>query len=175
MYGTIFRMENRRNKLQLHSLLLALGAVALVASAEPVSGVVESPDGRVGDNYVPAMLSNGRLCVFCDYTLSVPREEPRYEKKNLRPGIWWEGRRYGDNNGKAGRFGYQFFPQGRLATRLAVDGAVQNAPASWRQRLDVRTATTAVSASYGGGVRLDGELFVPRARNLIAVRQTVTA
>ena len=148
---------------------------AFTAAAEPVSGVVESPDGRVGDDYVPAMLSNGRLCVFCDYTLSVPREEPRYEKKKLRPGIWWEGRRYGDNSGKASRFGYQFFPQGRLATRLVVDGAVQKAPASWRQRLDVRTAMTTVSATYGGGVRLDGEMFVPRARNLIAVRQTVTA
>ena len=168
-------MKNRRNKLQLHYLILAFGAAALVASAEPVSGVVESPDGRVGDDYVPAMLSNGRLCVFCDYTLSVPREEPRYEKKKLRPGIWWEGRRYGDNSGKVSRFGYQFFPQGRLATRLVVDGAVQKAPASWRQRLDVRTATTTVSATYGGGVRLDGEMFVPRARNLIAVRQTVTA
>ena len=43
-------MKNRRNKLQLHSLILALGAAALVASAEPVSGVVESPDGRVGDD-----------------------------------------------------------------------------------------------------------------------------
>ena len=134
-----------------------------------------APDGNASDDYVPAMLSNGRLCVFCDYTLSIPGEEPRYVKKNLRPGIWWEGRRYGDNCGKAGSYAYQFFPQGLLATRLVVDGAVQESPSAWRQRLDVRRAVSEVSALHGGGVRLDGEMFVPRSRNMIALRQTVTA
>ena len=126
---------NEEGTLIVQKMVLGFAVMALVAAAEPISGVVESRDGRVGDDYVPAMLSNGRLCVFCDYTLSVPREEPRYEKKKLRPGIRWEGRRYGDNSGKASRFGYQFFPQGRLATRLVVDGAVQKVPVSWRQRL----------------------------------------
>ena len=75
--------------MMMRRVVYAAVAVALAAAAEPISGVVESADGRLGDDYVPAMLSNGRLCVFCDYTLSVPREEPRYEKKKLRPGIWW--------------------------------------------------------------------------------------
>ena len=153
----------------------AAGLPVLTAMAEPISGVVQSSDERVRDAYVPAMLSNGRLCVFCDYTLSVPGEEQRYVKKNLRPGIWWEGRRYGDNSGKAGSYAYQFFPQGRVSTRLVVDGVVQKEPLSWRQRLNLRTATTDVRASYDGGVRLEGEMFVPQARNLIAVRQTVAA
>ena len=102
-------MVIKRNVLGLATALCMLGGA--VAAASPARGVVESADGRVGDDYVPAMLSNGRLCLFCDYTLSVPRQQKRYDKKKLSTGISWEGRRLGDNNGKAGRFGFSLLPQ----------------------------------------------------------------
>ena len=160
---------------EVRCLAMALCMLGGAVAASPARGVVESADGRVGDDYVPAMLSNGRLCLFCDYTLSVPRQQTRYDKKKLSTGISWEGRRLGDNNGKAGRFGFSLLPQGRLATLLAVDGVRQGEPSAWRQELDVRKALTVVAAEHAGGVRLDGEMFVPRARNLIAMKQTVTA
>ena len=81
-------MVIRRNVLGLATALCMLGGA--VAAASPARGVVESADGRVGDDYVPAMLSNGRLCLFCDYTLSVPRQQKRYDKKKLSTGISWE-------------------------------------------------------------------------------------
>ena len=155
-------------------LCAAVAFAALRTFADPLTGVVASPDGAMPADYVPAMLSNGRLNVFCDYTLSTPGQKACYVKKNLRPGIWWEGRRYGDNNGVAGRFGYQFFPQGLLSTTLAADGKPLGGPTTWRQRLDLKNAVSTVSSEYAQGVRLDGEMFVPQAANVIALKQTVS-
>jgi len=156
-------------------LFAVVACCHLGAFADPLTGVVESADGSEPSDYVPAMLSNGRLNVFCDYTLSTPGQKEAYVKKNLRPGIWWEGRRYGDNNGVASRFGYQFFPQGLLFTTLEANGKSLGAPTKWRQALDLKGAVSTVTADYAQGVRLEGEMFVPQAANVLALKQTVSS
>ena len=153
--------------------LVAVGALALSALADATVRTVASADGKEPADYVPAMLSNGRLNVFLDYRLSVSTGGKALERKNFRPGIWWEGRRSVDNPGTASRFGFALSPQGSFRTRLVVDGVEQAAPKVWRQSLDLRRATTATEGAYDGGVTLAGEAFVAKARNVVAVRQTV--
>jgi len=153
---------------------LSLLAVAS-ALAEPQTGVVRSADGTAPSDYVPAMVSNGRLNVFIDPTLGVARETKAYGKMNLQPGIWWEGRRLVDNKGVASRFGYPLLPQGDFRTVVKADGRETDAATAWTQRLDVRQALCTVENEFACGVKLVGETFVPRSRDVIAVRQTVTA
>ena len=153
--------------------VLSVGALALAVFADATVRMVASPDGREPSDYVPAMLSNGRLNVFLDYRLSVSTGSKALARKNLRPGIWWEGRRSVDNPGVASRFGYGLSPQGAFRTRLVVDGVEQRDPKCWRQTLDLRRALMATEADYAGGVTLAGEAFVAQARNVVAVRQEV--
>ena len=138
-----------------------------------VRTAVSGPDGKPPAEYVPAMISNGRLNVLVDYALGVPEQKPEWKKQDFTPGVFWEGRRLADNNGYASRFGWSFFPQGRFVTRLSVDGAEQAGPTAWSQSLDVRQALVTTRGRYAGGVTLEGEAFVAKTRNVIAVRQTV--
>lgn len=149
----------------------AVVACAAVAAPVEVSGVGDArPDG-----YVPVMLSNGRLNVFVDPTLSVPVASAADAKAKFTPGIFWEGRRLVDNEGKPARSGWRLLPQGRFRTVLLLDGQPASAPTRWRQRLDVRTALTTVEADRDGGVSFAGEAFVPQARNAVVLRQRVRA
>ncbi len=157
--------------------VISIFACALAAvSARAVGTVrtVSSADGREPADYVPAMLSNGRLNVFLDYGLSVAPTTQETRQRHFQPGIYWEGRRLGDNAGKATRFGWELLPQGAFRTVLSVDGAAPAAPVRWTQTLDLRRALTATEGTYAGGVTLLGEAFVAKTRNVIAVRQTVT-
>ena len=153
--------------------VLSVGALALAVFADATVRMVASPDGREPSDYVPAMLSNGRLNVFMDYRLAVSTGSKALSKKHLQPGLYWEGRRLGDNPGTASRFGYPLLPQGAFRTRLVVDGAEQSAPTRWRQTLDLRRALTTTEGEYTNGVKLVGEAFVAQTRNVVAVRQTV--
>lgn len=132
-------MSVMRKILTGRGVLLALIAVVVAGEVCAAELVVD----RSGASIAGATAEYTGMTLHGDYTLSVPGEGQRYVKKNLRPGIWWEGRRYGDNCGKAGSYAYQFFTQGLLATRLVVDGAVQESPSAWRQRLDVRHLSSA--------------------------------
>ncbi|MGN0847673.1 MAG: glycosyl hydrolase family 95 catalytic domain-containing protein [Kiritimatiellia bacterium] len=148
-------------------------ALTLGACADATVRVVESKNGAEPEGYVPAMLSNGRLNVFMDYRLAVAEESKALKRCHLTPGIFWEGRRLGDNDGTASRFGYSLLPQGAFCTRLVVDGQEQSAPTNWWQSLDLRRALMSTKGAYAGGVTLAGEAFVSKARNVIAVRQTI--
>lgn len=154
-------------------LLGIVCALALGAGADATVRTVVSKDGAEPAGYVPAMLSNGRLNVFMDYRLAVSTGSKALSKKHLQPGLYWEGRRLGDNPGTASRFGYPLLPQGAFRTRLVVDGAEQSAPTRWRQTLDLRRALTTTEGEYTNGVKLVGEAFVAQTRNVVAVRQTV--
>ena len=157
---------------------LAAAAIAAVAAsvwADPLTGTVRDADGKAPSDYVPAMLSNGRLNVFADYRLGIADDTKALQKKRLTPGIWWEGRRLGDNDGVASKHGFRLLEHGAFKTVLLVDGKPAGEPKRWEQRLDLRQALTSVENDFGGGVRLAGEMFVPQARNAIAVRQTVTS
>lgn len=154
--------------------ILAGALAAASAYAEATVRTVSSADGKEPAEYVPAMLSNGRLNVFVDYGLSVAPTTEATRRKHFQPGIYWEGRRLGDNPGRATRFGWELLPQGAFRTVLSVDGAERTAPARWTQTLDLRRAVTATESAYADGVTLSGEAFVAKTRNVIAVRQTVT-
>ena len=154
-------------------VLWAVAAVAMGVWADATVRTVMSKDGTEPTDYVPAMLSNGRLNVFMDYRLGIAPDGKSLERKKLSPGIFWEGRRLVDNNGTASRFGYHLLPQGSFRTRLVVDGKEQSTPAVWTQSLDLRRALTTTEGTYAGGVKLTGEAFVAKRRNVIAVRQTV--
>ena len=157
-------------------LALCAGAAsaATLASADPTVRTVSSgPDGKAPADYVPAMISNGRLNAFVDYALGIPDQKPEWKKQSFGPGIFWLGRRLADNYGHASRFGWGLLSQGTFRTRLSVDGAEQTAPESWSQSLDVRQALVTTRGKYAGGVTLEGEAFVAKTRNVIAVRQTV--
>ena len=146
---------------------------ACFVRADATLRTVVSQDGQEPAGYVPAMLSNGRLNVFLDYRLAVSTGSRELSRKNLRPGIWWEGRRSVDNPGAASRFGFGLSPQGAFRTRLVVDGVEQAEPKAWRQTLDLRRALMSTEGVYDGGVSLTGEAFVSHARDVIAVRQEV--
>ena len=109
-------------------VLWTVAAVAMGAWADVTVRTVTSKDGVEPTDYVPAMLSNGRLNVFMDYRLGIAPGSKALRKKRLSPGIFWEGRRLVDNNGAASRFGYQLLPQGSFRTRLVVDGTEQSTP-----------------------------------------------
>ena len=155
-------------------MVLAVAVAAVLgAGADAVVRTVSSKDGVEPGDYVPAMLSNGRLNVFMDYRLGIAPNTKALGKKKLESGIFWEGRRLGDNSGTASRFGYKLLPQGAFRTRLIVDGVEQFAPRSWAQSLDLHRAVTTTEGTYAGGVTLVGEAFVAKTRNVVAVRQTV--
>ena len=154
-------------------VLWAVAAVAMGVWADVTVRTVTSKDGVEPTDYVPAMLSNGRLNVFMDYRLGIAPGSKALQKKRLSPGIFWEGRRLVDNTGVASRFGYQLLPQGSFRTRLVVDGREQSTPTAWTQSLDLRRALTTTEGTYAGGVKLMGEAFVAKRRNVVAVRQTV--
>lgn len=159
-------------KVLIFVLVCALAAVS--ARAEGTVRTVTSPDGREPADYVPAMLSNGRLNAFLDYGLSVASTTKETRRKHFQPGIYWEGRRLGDNAGKATRFGWELLPQGAFRTVLAVDGVVLSEPVRWTQTLDLHRALMTTEGVFADGVTLLGEAFVAKTRNVIAVRQTVT-
>ena len=154
-------------------LALVFGMSAAHVWADATVRTVTSEDGSEPTDYVPAMLSNGRLNVFMDYRLGIAPNSKSLEKKKLSSGIFWEGRRLVDNPGTASRFGYQLLPQGSFRTRLIVDGTEQDAPSRWTQSLDLRRALTATEGMYAGNVKLAGEAFVSKQRNVIAVQQVV--
>lgn len=158
------------------TLLSVVLSFAASAFADPLTGVVRSEkNGEKPADYVPAMVSNGRLNVFVEPTLDIAEMSKAYDKRHLQPGIWWEGRRLVDNKGVASRFGYPFLPQGGYKTVLSVDGKPVGAPCAWTQALDVRQALCTAENDFASGVKFAGETFVPRSRDVIAVRQTVTA
>lgn len=153
-----------------------LASVALFASATCARAAeVCGTGGERPAGYVPVLLSNGRLTVFVDPTLSVPEASAADRKSRFSPGVFWEGRRLGDNEGTASRAGWRLLPQGRFKTILSFDGQPPSAPERWRQQLDVRRALTTVDSTYPGGVTFSGEAFVPQARNAVLLRQSVRA
>ena len=154
-----------------YAILGFLLAFAASGYADATLRKVVSVDGKEPADYVPAMLSNGRLNIFVDYRLGIAEDSEKLKAKRLQPGIYWEGRRLVDNPGRASRFGWELMPQGAFRTLLSVDGVEQRTPRTWEQTLDLRRALTTVQAEYDSGIKLSGEAFVAKTRNVIALKQ----
>lgn len=136
------------------SLLAALACPVALATVTS-----ENPDG-----YVPAMLSNGRICLTANQFGAVTRAKPKYRYGELTDGIFFEGRRMG-----APRF--ELYGHGDYALTLKVGGRTLTAPDGWSQTLDVDTARSVVTNRFGE-VRRVVETFVAADANVIAIRQT---
>ncbi|MBO7684027.1 MAG: hypothetical protein J6T51_04815 [Kiritimatiellae bacterium] len=151
---------------------LAFGAVfsaALLASAvgNPV-GVPPEEDWTVRgegvdapDSYVPAMLSNGSLCMTADFLGGTPPLTKRLSSRKLSAGIFIAGR----------RLLYNIYGHGRYGLTLAVDGKPLAKPDRWSQTLDPFAAKSIVTNVFGDVTRVV-ETFVATDRDVIAVRQT---
>ena len=118
----------------------------------------------VPKDYVPAMLSNGRICMTADFMGGVipPSVGPR--RNFVTYGIFIEGRRLGPPK-------YDLYGHGHYRLTLAVDGKPCAAPDRWTQNLDAVGARSVVTNVFGSVTRVV-ETFVAADADVIAVRQT---
>ncbi|MBQ6340516.1 MAG: alpha/beta hydrolase [Kiritimatiellae bacterium] len=114
--------------------------------------------------YVPAMLSNGRVCMTADFLGGVPASPAKTRGSFLTPGIFIEGRRLGPPK-------YDLYGHGHYRLTLAVDGKPCAAPNRWTQNLDALGARSIVTNFFGPVTRVV-ETFVAADADVIAVRQT---
>ena len=113
------------------------------------------------DSYVPAMLSNGSLCMTADFLGGVPLPSKSLRSHALSPGIFIAGR----------RLLYKLYGHGRYRLTLSVDGKPLERPDRWSQTLDPFTARSIVTNVFGDVTRVV-ETFVASGRDVIAIRQT---
>ena len=57
-------MSMRKNRVLWGGLFATVLAVGMVAFGDPLTGIVHAPNGKVPADYVPPMISNGRLNVW---------------------------------------------------------------------------------------------------------------
>ena len=132
---------------------------------EPTPGTVSGAGAETPRGYVPAMLSNGRVCMTSDFLGGVP--PPRTEERwgELSFGIFIEGLRLGPPD-------YALYGHGHYRLTLAIDGVARNElPDRWAQTLDTERARSVVVHNFGGIMRTV-ETFVAADADVIAVRQT---
>ena len=144
------------------SLFLAL----VTTTASGFERTVSGKGGEHPADYVPVLLSNGRLTLLVDETLSVP-ERLKYWKCDYGNSIYREGRRLVEP-------GWQQTPQGRFVTRVTVGGKDPGAPLEWSQTLDPRTAETRIRRAYADGTVLEGSAFAADGENLVVVTLKAT-
>ncbi|MBP5511019.1 MAG: hypothetical protein J6Z49_08890 [Kiritimatiellae bacterium] len=117
-------------------------------------GMHWSADGRTvcgeGTNapprYVPAMLSNGSLCMTVDFSggVSAPKKERR---RGMSNGIFILGKRMGGPK-------YALYGHGWCRPTLKVDGTFLDVPGRWSQSLDPTVAKTTVVSKFGDIVQM---------------------
>ena len=136
--------------------------ISVVAYASRHDGVVSrSRDGEPA-GYVPVLVANGELAMTVDRTFGIRAEDlPQYSQ-----GVFLAGRRVSHPK-------RELLPQGRWMKRLLVNGRDAGIPETWEQRLDVRTGIVTCRMRYSGGLLFEGETFIPRDENTIAIRMTV--
>ena len=152
------------------SLAMCVFALSAVTVAEAEDGSGHTLGGVAGTGmeaprgYVPAMLSNGRVCLTADFLGGVPPPPKKTRYGVLTYGIFIEGRRLGPPR-------YNLYGHGRYETRLAIDGQLRYVPDSWTQTLDAVGARSIVTNVFGSVTRVV-ETFVAADADVIAVRQT---
>ena len=142
-------------------LSVALGVTA-VAFASRHDGVVSGRGDSVPAGYVPVLVANGELAMTVDRTFGVRAKDiPQYSQ-----GVFLAGRRVSHPK-------RELLPQGRWTKRLLVGGRDAGVPETWEQRLDTQTGIVTCRMRYPGGLNFEGETFIPRCENTIAIRMTV--
>lgn len=110
------------------------------------------------DKTTPVLISNGRLAVLVDDTLSVPASVS-HSRETYCNSIVWEGRRYPAPT-------LSLLPQGRFVTELSFGAKETNRV----QRIDLDAAETSVEVLADDGSRFEGSAFVALDENVIVVR-----
>ena len=150
-----------KSNLKLYVLLVAVIAVAglTVADGRTVCGEGTNAPPR----YVPAMLSNGSLCMTVDFSggVSAPKKERR---RGMSNGIFILGKRMGGPK-------YALYGHGWYRPTLKVDGKELAVPDRWSPSFDPSAAKTSVVGEFGDVVRTI-ETFVAHGADVIAIRQT---
>ena len=146
------------------SFLAAVAAVvAPFAGASQLDGIVTGAGDADPAGYVPVLVANGELAMTVDRTFGVrAKGVPQYSQ-----GIFLEGRRVSHPR-------RELLPQGRWMKKLLVGGKDAGAPASWEQRLDTKTGVVTCRLRYASGLVFEGETFIPRSQNTIAIRMSAT-
>ena len=135
-----------------------------VALAGAARGEVRGAGASAPQDYVPAMLSNGRICMTADFLGGIPPSPNKSRGSFLTPGIFIEGRRLGPPR-------YNLYNHGRYWLTLSIDGKPCLEPDSWSQNLDAEGARSVVTNVFGSVTRVV-ETFVAADADVIAVRQT---
>ncbi len=144
-------------------ILTTFAAVAGVFSAFAATREVCSVGTNAPPGYVPALLSNGNLCMTVDFSggVSAPKKE---RKRGMSNGIFIMNRRLEGPK-------YALYGHGWYRPTLKVDGNELSVPDRWRQTLDPLEAKTVVVGEFGDIVRKI-ETFVAPDADVIAIRQT---
>ena len=140
---------------------LTLTAVAVVAAAFAHGATVCGTGREMPRAYVPAMLSNGSLCMTADHLGGVPFPSQRTKSCRFSTGIFIAGR----------RLLYNLYGHGSYRLTLAVDGKTLENPDRWSQTLDPLAAKSIVTNVFGDVTRVV-ETFVAQGCDVIAIRQT---
>ena len=140
---------------------LTLTAVAVVAAAFAHGATVCGTGREMPRAYVPAMLSNGSLCMTADHLGGVPFPSQRTKSCRFSTGIFIAGR----------RLLYNLYGHGSYRLTLALDGKPLTNPDRWSQTLDPLAAKSIVTNVFGDVTRVV-ETFVAQGCDVIAIRQT---
>ena len=140
---------------------LTLTAVAVVAAAFAHGATVCGTGREMPRAYVPAMLSNGSLCMTADHLGGVPVPSQRTKSCRFSTGIFIAGR----------RLLYNLYGHGSYRLTLALDGKPLTNPDRWSQTLDPLAAKSIVTNVFGDVTRVV-ETFVAQGCDVIAIRQT---
>lgn len=144
------------SKTSLCAAVAAIGGILSSCADFVVSGTgLDVPDG-----YVPAMLSNGSLCMTADHLGGVPFPSKRTRSCHLSTGIFIAGR----------RLLYNIYGHGSYRLTLSLDGKQLVKPDRWTQTLDPVAAKSIVTNVFGDVTRVV-ETFVASDRDVIAIRQ----
>jgi len=134
------------------------------ADASSFVNTVNGVTNAVPKNYVPPLVSNGSLCMLVDYLGG----QAQRSYVRMTPTIFWEGHRYGPPKD-------QLIPFGHFETDVAVGGRTLDAPATWSQTLDTRSAVVTCRNTYGNGLTVETEAFCPFVGDIVVVRKRVSA
>ena len=141
---------------------MILGVMAI--AGQMMAGTVCGTGTQVPHGYVPAMLSNGSVCMTADNLGGVPQSPGKERNTFLSSGIFIEGLRLGPPR-------YHLCGQGSYRLTLAIDGKTCDKPDRWSQTFDPLTAKSIVTNVFGDVVRVV-ETFIADDMDVIAVRQT---
>ena len=104
----------------------AIVVLCYVAAAFAHGATVCGTGREMPKAYIPAMLSNGSLCMTADHLGGVPFPSQRTKSCRFSTGIFIAGR----------RLLYNLYGHGSYRLTLAVDGKTLENPDRWSQTLD---------------------------------------